>query len=121
MKHIWWKYKWVFGHRQVIDDGQVYPNGYHKTKIKLSILKNIMLDIICFSKHPPFMEEKWQAIKCPSLTLQKSYQDFTFNVKPQHEGVPKIRSIGQDNSQFQPYIWECLQPLHFTQCKTKPM
>jgi hypothetical protein len=44
-----------------------------------------------------------------------------FNVKLQHEGVPKIRSIGQDNSQFQPYIWECLQPLHFTQCKTKPM
>jgi hypothetical protein len=27
-----------------------------------------------------------------------------YNVKPQHEGVPNIGSIGQGNSQFQPYI-----------------
>jgi hypothetical protein len=65
----------------------------------------MLLDIICFSKYPPFMEvKKWQALKCHSITLQKSYWDFMYNVKPQHEGVPNIGSIGQGNSQFQPYI-----------------
>jgi hypothetical protein len=27
-----------------------------------------------------------------------------FHVNPQHGGVPQIRSIGQGNIQFQPYI-----------------
>jgi len=49
----------------VIGDGQIYPNGYQKKKIKLSILKNIMLDIMCFSKYPPFMEEKMTSYKMP--------------------------------------------------------
>ncbi len=24
MKHIWWTYKWMFGHRQSINDGPIY-------------------------------------------------------------------------------------------------